>query len=135
MFNLIPFEGTDSIKLGMTSNEITNILNKKPKQIEDGEDYGFVTVDYDEEGKSIAFEFKDLDDSCQVYFNNIPLLGQPYSKIRGLFQTWDENLRYDSGFISFKYMIAACFDEELVTGVLIANQNYYDEFDYDDLSF
>lgn len=132
IFNLIPFEGTDSIKFGMTSNELTNLIKINPEPGENMDNFQFMTADYDKEGKSIAFEFRDLG-SCQVYFNNIPLLGESYFKIRELFRKWDKDLRYDEGFISFKYMIGVTVGEEdLITGVLIGIKSYYDDFDLED---
>lgn len=132
IFNLIPFEGTDSIKFGMTSKELTNIIKINPKPWETIDDFEFMTADYDKEGKSIAFQFVDPD-NCQVYFNNISLLGEPYRKIRELFRKWDKDLRYDEGFISFKYMIAVTVgEEELISGVFIGINNYYRDFDLDD---
>ncbi|WP_165000470.1 hypothetical protein, partial [Anaerophilus nitritogenes] len=62
-FNLIPFEGTDFLKLGLTHEENEKALFMLAERFtkafgsNDVDDFGFCHIFYDENGKSEAIEF------------------------------------------------------------------------------
>lgn len=135
-FTLIPFEGTDRIKLGMTSSEIQSMLQSSPEHqsksewaLYDKDYFGFVSVEYNDDQKSISFEFSS---PAKVFFQDIQLIGENYHDIENLFKTLDENLIIEegAGFTSVKYQIGV-YAPNTLTGhfietVLVAQKSYYD---------
>lgn len=77
MFKIKIFEGTDTIKIGMTSQEISGIVGEMPEKTPKGEgerladmyDFGFIY--YDKSGKCEAIEFFD---TAQVEWNGGDLM-------------------------------------------------------------
>lgn len=133
-FIVIPFEGTDKIKIGMTSNEIQSILLKQPRKFKktiydkfESDDFGFCQVFYEESGKSEAFEFSK---PAQVFLNSVPLINQNYINIEKYFKSIDNSLNFDggAGFVSLENDIgiyAPDAPDGVVETVLIAKKGYY----------
>ncbi|HHZ02211.1 MAG TPA: hypothetical protein GX396_04645 [Tissierellia bacterium] len=134
-FTLLPFEGTDSIKLGMTSSEIKSILEDSPEHVNksswnnDMDQFDFVQVEYNADNKSISFEFYS---PANVFFNNFQIIEADYFEVKMLFETLDENLIYEEevGFISTKYQMGIYAPGEssnrIVEAVLVGEESYYD---------
>lgn len=134
-FTLLPFEGTDSIKLGMTSSEIKTILGDLSKHVDktswnnDMDQFDFVQVEYNANNRSLSFEFYS---PATVFFNNIQLIGADYFEVKMLFETLDENLIYEEevGFISTNYQMGIYAPGEssnrIVEAVLVGEESYYD---------
>lgn len=128
-FVIIPFEGTDKLKLGMTSEENKKILLKDAEKFEKGtevDDFGFCHVFYDEEGKSEAIE---IFEPSQVIFNNTELIGKNYAYVKELFEKLDSNLCFEEGcgFTSPKYEVGIYAPYGNVEAVLVGKKGYYEE--------
>jgi hypothetical protein len=122
------FEGTDSIKFGMTHEEIQAILGKEPQLFRKGEfalymteDYANICHVYYEEQYSVAFEFFI---PSQVFYNNIQLLDCELKELKNIFSNL-ENYECDSDRLS-----AFCGDfsvwgrSDRVESVYISRQGY-----------
>ena len=88
-FNIILFEGTDSVKFGMTHEEIQAILGVQPELFKKNEFDLHMTenyrnichVFYDTSG-CVAFEFYA---PSQVFFNGVQLMGEQRIAVEPLF--------------------------------------------------
>lgn len=140
-FDLLVFKGTDSIKFGMTSQEVQSILKITPtlfKKSEvdlfDTEDYkNTCHVTYEDDGsgilKSVAFEFFK---NSEVYFNNVQLLGKQREEIEELFKNIFKDCTIDCGGISSPenelFLYAPVLPhEKIIQSVYIARKGYYEE--------
>lgn len=133
-FNLHLFEGTDTIKFGMSSEEIQSILKTKPglfKKSEfdlyETEDYSEICHVYYEAGKNgtlicAAFE---LFKPSQVFLDSIQLIGNRKEKILDLFNSKFEDCVSDtSGSSSKKYDIAFYSPKKTIESVFISRKGY-----------
>lgn len=105
-FNLKIFEGTDTIKFGMTSIEIQSILNITPTlfkksevDLNDTEDYKnicHISYEVDNNGilKCSAFEFFR---QSEVFLNDVQLLGKQREEIEQLFKNTFCDYEVDNG--------------------------------------
>lgn len=93
-FNLELFEGTDSIRFGMTSEEIQSILKIKPTLFKESEAALYESEDYhhiyqvhyelSEDGKIVSAAFHFFNPS--VFLDNEQLIGEEREKIENLFK-------------------------------------------------
>ncbi|MCX7749465.1 MAG: hypothetical protein N2645_21615 [Clostridia bacterium] len=136
-FNLILFEGTDSIKFGMTSEEIQAILKIKPKKFKksdvdlcETEDYLNICHVYYEVGKNgmlicAGFEFYK---PSQVFLNNVQLIGTQRKDIEDLFNTeFSDYVNDVSGVTSKQNDISFYAPKKTITSVYIARKGYFNE--------
>lgn len=136
-FNLILFEGTDSIKFGMTSEEIQSILKLKPTlfkktvvDIYDTEGYQNICNIYYELGENdilICAEIEFLKPS-EVYLDEIQLMGEPKQKVEDLFKCKFEDYsefdnRSNENEIGF-YAPALPCKKSIIESVAIARKGY-----------
>lgn len=126
--NVIPFEGTDILKLGLTPEQNRLILKTVPSTFTkypdepDVENYGFCHIYYDTDGRSVAIEFIE---PAEVFFCGINLLGERAKKIKRKFKKWDSDIIVDcDGFVSLKYSIGITICEGVVDGVMVAQKDY-----------
>ncbi len=140
-FNLKIFEGTDSVKFGMTSQEIQSILKITPAlfkksevDLYDTEDYQRTChVTYEDDGSGIlrcaAFEFFK---NSEVYLNNIQLLGKQREEIEELFKNTFDDCEIDIGGIrscsSELFLYAPILPhEKIIQSVFISRKGYYEK--------
>ena len=110
IYNIIPFEGSEQIKLGMTTDEIKAIKGVDPERfnkacIEEPVDlYDDLLVYYD--GSKTCYQI-DFTLPAQVYLNGFLITGKPMQDVLKHFSTLDDDLRFDiiNGFVSLKYEI------------------------------
>ncbi len=139
-FNLLLFEGTDSIKFGMTSEEIQSILKTKPTlfrksavDLYETEEYKNICHVYYEMGKNgllICSEIEFFKPS-QVFFDNTQLIGERREKIEALFKSKfndytvddDRSNNFDIGF----YAPILPRKNSIVESVAIARKGYSKE--------
>jgi len=88
-FNIVLFEGTDSIKFRMTHGEVKAVLGQEPQLFKKGEFALYMTEDYRdvchvyyEDSVCAAFEFYT---PSQVFYGGTQLLGQERGSLEGLF--------------------------------------------------
>ncbi|APM38927.1 hypothetical protein [Clostridium kluyveri] len=136
-FSIEPYVGVGKILLGMTSQQIENILRIKPRKFKKFEDDEFETdafdmcyVYYKDPGVCEAIEFFK---PAIVTLNGTNLIGESYKDVKNLFLMLDEETEYeDTGLTSYKYGVGiyAPFAEddplEPVEGVIIFENGYYD---------
>lgn len=127
-FDIIPFKGTDALKLGQTSRENQTTLKRVPTVFSkysnepDVEDYEICHIYYDTKGRSVAIEYFE---PAEVFFRGISLLGEKPRKIKRKFKEWDPDIIEDcDGFVSLKYSIGITFCEGSVAGVMVAQKDY-----------
>ncbi|MDP4180537.1 MAG: hypothetical protein Q8942_05530 [Bacillota bacterium] len=136
-FKIILFEGTDSIKFGMTSEEIQLILLKKPKIFKkifyipyDTENYDICHVYYEpnEEGKLVcgAIEFMP---EAEVYINDIKLLGMgnktAFKIFKDIFPDSEQNV---DTYRSAKSCISLFSFKHKVSTIYITRKGYEENF-------
>jgi hypothetical protein len=101
-FNLILFEGTDSIKFGMTSKEVQSIMKIKPEFSKSRIDFdierypGICEILY-EPNKDDIFVCAEIEfyKPTEVFFEGIELMGRPTQEIVDLFKRRFEDYAYD----------------------------------------
>ncbi len=133
-FNLILHEGTDSIKFGMTSEEIKSILDIQPElfkktvvDIYDTEDYYRTCHVYYEMSKNntlvcCAIEFLKYVD---VYLDGVKLMKSLKENIMQLFKDRFEDFEDDGcGGHSLKYGISFFAPKKSVESVYISREGY-----------
>lgn len=93
-FVIKPYLGVGPILLGMTSQQIEQVLSLKPEKFKKYEDdefetdvYDFCNVYYKSPGICEAIEFFS---PAQVRLNGVNLLGKPFNAIKKLFMEIDE---------------------------------------------
>ncbi|HEY9063329.1 MAG TPA: hypothetical protein VIO64_22950 [Pseudobacteroides sp.] len=128
-FKIILFEGTDSIKFGMTSKEIQSILKVTPTlfkkttmDLYETEDYSNIChVYYEKGGKCAAFEFMK---PSKVFLDNIQLIGEQAEKIEAIFEQFEDLQGDTMCFRSPKNDIGIYAPEGVVESVFIARKGY-----------
>ena len=91
---LNPYEGIGNIKIGMTKDEISTILNIIPETFEKSEgefvdDFKLMHVYYNNQHKSIAFE---IFPEIEVKFNKINLTKGKIENLKEVFQEYDRDI-------------------------------------------
>lgn len=136
-FSIEPYVGVGKILLGMTSQQIEDILSAKPRKFKKFSDDEFETdafdmcyIYYKSTGICEAIEFFK---PAIVTFSGIDLLGKSYVDVKNLFLSLDEDIECeDSGLTSYKYGIGIyapfATEEPLepAEGVIIFENGYYD---------
>lgn len=130
-FTIIPFEGTDILKLGLTREENKKILLASPERFSkafdevDADDFGFCHIFYDKNDKSEAIEFFE---PTEIIFNNLSLIKKRYHEVVVAFEKLDEYLDFEEGvgFVSKKYDIGIFAPYGIVEAVLVGKKDYYD---------
>lgn len=137
-FNIVLFEGTDSIKFGMTSKEIQQVLGKVPKLFRKSEFDRDMTEDYPDvchvyyDGDScVAFEFYE---PSRVFFNGESILGKTQEDAKNLFSRLS-GYSDDSGagFSAYDGDFSCCLETvgdneyETVAAVWISRKGYFAE--------
>ncbi len=138
-YEILPYEGTTTLKLGMSSREIQEVigceLKRKFKKFEDDkydtERYEDFFVYYKDPGACEAFEFFH---PAKVFFMQKDLLDIPFEEAKALFVALDNDIKYNGvGLISLKCGIAiyapdaAENPEKKSEGVLVFEKGYYGE--------
>ena len=111
-FEIEPFKGTNSLKLGLTSEEYQLIIWLKPNKFyrtyackNYTDDYGFCHIEYDDNGKSKSISFFN---PTEVSFNGFLLLGgfRNSKEVKEYMLSIDPNCDNDeSNIFSSKYNI------------------------------
>ena len=136
-FNLIIHEGTDTIKFGMTIEEIQSILKIKPKlfrdkfSLYDYESYeGICCVYYEKiENKLVAASFEIIKPS-KVYLNGVQVIGLKENKAIELFNEQFDDFVFDSPYgTSDKYDVLIGFHNSKLHTVNIARKGHMIEED------
>lgn len=136
-FSIEPYTGSGEILLGMTSQQIEEILSAKPRKFKKFRDDEFETdafdmfyVYYKSPGICEAIEFFK---PAVVTFSGVNLMQKSYDELKRLFLSLDEDTECDdSGLTSYKYGIGIyaplAEDEPLepAEGVIIFEKGYYD---------
>jgi hypothetical protein len=136
-FSIESYIGVGKILLGMTSQQIEDILSEKPRKFKKFRDDEFETdafdmcyVYYKSPGICEAIEFFK---PVIVTFSGINLMEKSYADVKNLFLSMDEDTECeDSGLTSYKYGIGIyapfATDEpsEPAEGVIIFEKGYYD---------
>lgn len=133
IFKLIPLEGTDIIKLGMSSLELQSKtgmncfrLKKTKWRMFETEQFDCFQTEYDENNICISLQFFD---PARVYLGEYQLIGRDYLEVEQLFKSIDSELIYEDGcgFVSRKLQIGIFADGEplKVEAVLVAKKDYY----------
>lgn len=135
-FNLILFEGTDSIKFGMTREEIQSILKVEPSL--DKSILGIYDIDYypkickvfyelNKEGTLVCGEIEFFKPT-KVFLDGIPLMGKPIKEVEGLFKSRFEDTTNEiiTGLMSEKYEIGVGISDSTkkVDSVSLSRQGY-----------
>jgi len=133
-------EGTDTIKFGMTNEEIHNILGIEPPLQNNGvyikEYYPrickvFYTKDDNDKLRCSEIEFYN---PVELYLDDIPIMGRPEKEIAQLFKDKFEDYSFDgmSGHRSNKYQIGFGVSDRkphVVDAVVISREGYREEMD------
>lgn len=99
MFEIIFYEGTNKIKFGMDSNEISETLNTKPLISRKGgvknpiDEYDFCFIYYNDYQKCEGIEFFPPTD---IRLDNVSIIGNSTSTVRLLLERWDTNLKVET---------------------------------------
>ena len=130
MFKIKIFEGTDTIKIGMTSQEISGIVGEMPEKTPKGEgerladmyDFGFIC--YDKSGKCEAIEFFD---TAQVEWNGGDLMKKSTKEVMAMLKELDSDLDIEDEdiFSSLKYSIGIYGEEGKVKSVYVGRERIY----------
>lgn len=110
MFKIKFLEGTDTIKIGMTSQEIQTIVGEIPEQVTKGgvknpvDMYSFCFIYYDNDGKCEGIEFFS---NAEVELNGISVFQKSTKEVMEILKALDPNLDIedDDIFSSIKYSI------------------------------
>ena len=91
---LNPYEGVGNIKIGMTKDDISNVLNITPKTFMKSEDefvddFKMMHVYYNDQHKSIAFE---IFPEIEVKFKGINLTKNKIEIVKKAFEKYDNNI-------------------------------------------
>ena len=94
---LNPYEGVGNIKIGMTKDDISNVLNITPKTFMKSEDefvddFKMMYVYYNDQHKSIAFE---IFPEIEVKFKGINLTKNKIEIVKKAFEKYDNNIEVD----------------------------------------
>jgi len=129
IFNIIPFEGTDKIKLNTKNDEIIQMFpqnhkRKFKRRKTEVDDFSFFHVHYDDAGLSKAIEFFE---PSEVFFNDCQLINESYDKVENIFKELDSNLDFEEGvgFTSLKYQIGVYAPYGKVESILVGRDGYY----------
>ena len=130
-FTIIPFQGTDKLKLNLTSKETRDIFPDKFRRrfkkanIVPTDSFRGFHVYYDEDDRSEAIEFWEPE----IFLNGIQLMGADYNIVKDMFEKLDDNLDYEEGygFDSIKYQIGINAPYGKVESVLVGRKGYYEE--------
>lgn len=136
-FEIKTYMGVGNILLGMTSEQIQNIMGIIPtkfKKIQTSkmytDAYEWFHVYYNDKGKCEAIEI--FEPSIPV-FNGQYLINRPFIEVKNYFDTIDDSIETnDAGFTSLKYGIgiyapyAEDEPDEPIEGVIIFEHGYYD---------
>jgi rubrerythrin len=133
-FILSIFEGTDSIKFGMTSEEIQSLVGIKPTLFKKSHLDSYDTEDY--QGMfHVYYEMKDNQIVCcaieffkpsKVFLDGVQLLGKPKVEAEGLFKEKFEDYSSDNT-VSEEYCIGLYSPRPRVEAIFIARKGYYKE--------
>ena len=125
---IIPLIGTEHLKIGSTQDSVKNDFSELySRSVKRGnseiDDYGWFHAHF-ENDILCAVEFFD---PCEIYFENIQLIGLEYEVCKKLFLQNDENLRIEDnvGFSSAKLQIGVYAPYGTVESILIAKSGYY----------
>ncbi|SDI46010.1 protein of unknown function [Desulfosporosinus hippei DSM 8344] len=135
-FNLKIFEGTDSIKFGMTSEEIQSILKIKSTffkesevalyQIENYNDICQVHYEASEDGQIVSAAFRFSAPS--VFLDNIQLIGEEAGKVEDLFKLKFKDYEIsDHCFVSHKSEIFITLNFGKILTVYITRKGYVEK--------
>ena len=136
-FLIVPYIGAGKILLGMTSDQISEVLSAKSEKFKKYEDDEFDTdafkwchIYYKSPGVCEAIEFFE---PAKVLFMEHSLIGKPFKDVKKLFLKYDKELELDeTGLTSYKYGVSiyAPFAKERpsdpIEGVLVFEKGYYD---------
>jgi hypothetical protein len=136
-FLIKPYVGAGKILLGMTSEQIQEVLQIKPDKFKKFEDDEFDTDDfkcchvyYKNPGICEAIEFFG---DANMIINNKTILGKKYAEIKDMFEKIDDSLEFDAtGLTSFKYGVgvyapfAKDEPDEPAESVIVFEKGYYD---------
>lgn len=130
-FNIVLFEGTDSIKFGMTHEEIKTILGKEPLLFKKDEFDLYMTEDYNDichvyydSLHSMAFEFFE---PSQVFYGIIQLLGQKRKDIEDLFSGLEDYEKKSDSLNAFGGDFSVWGQDERIESVYISRKGYSEE--------
>ncbi len=135
-FIINPYVGAGKILLGMSSQEIQDILSFKPERFKKSEDddcdtdaFEWCHVYYKKPGVCEAIEFFE---PAKVIFMGQNLIGRPFIDLKKLFGELDESIELDeSGLTSYKYGIgiyapsAKNKPSDPVEGAIVFEKGYY----------
>jgi hypothetical protein len=127
---LNPYEGVGNIKIGMTKDDISNVLNITPKTFMKSEDefvddFKMMHVYYNDQHKSIAFE---IFPEIEVKFKGINLTKNKIEIVKKAFEKYDNNIEVDEyGFTSYKYGFNIYGDSEEVESLFVFENGYYNK--------
>ena len=132
-FNIVLFEGTDSIKFGMTHEEVRAILGIEPdihkiSEFETNikEFYKDICFVYYEGDICAAFEFFT---PSQVFYNNIQLIGQERKSFEGLFSKLEGYKWKTDSLNAFDGDFSIWGRFEDVESVYVSHRGHYVEWD------
>ncbi len=135
-FNLKIFEGTDTIRFGMTREEIQSILKIEPSLLKSV--LGIYDIDYypkickvfyelNKEGTLVCGEIEFFKPT-KVFLDGIPLMGKPISEVEVLFKSRFEDTTNDiiSGLMSEKYEIGVGISDSTkkVDSIALSRKGY-----------
>lgn len=127
---LKPYDGIGNIKIGMTREEISNVLNILPETFmkSEGEfvdDFKLMHVYYENQNKSIAFEiFPEMN----IRFKDINLTNNKIENLKEFFKKYDDKIEIDEyGFTTYKYGFNIYGDSDDVESVFVFKEGYYNK--------
>lgn len=126
---IIPFEGTNQIKLGTDRTVARKMLSElysrsfRRGQVE-FDDFNWFHLSYDSDNKIDAIEFFD---PSEVYFQGTNLINLDKNECRNILMEVDPDLELESdvGMTSKKFQLGVYAPYELVESVLVGVKNYY----------
>lgn len=130
MFKIELLKGTDKIKFGMKSEEISNILGKVPQKTCKGEidnivdEYDFGFIYFDDSGECEGIEFFE---PAKVELNGNLILGRKTKIIKKILREMDANLIIEDSdvFYSEKYSIGIYGENGKVVTVYVGKEDCY----------
>ena len=120
---LNPYEGIGNIKIGMTKDDISNILNIIPETFmkSEGEfvdDFKLMNVYYNNQYESIAF---DVFSEIEVKFKEANLTKNTIENLKKVFEKYDDNIEID------EYGFNIYGDSEEVESLFVFEKVYYNK--------
>lgn len=130
MFKIKFLEGTDTIKIGMTSQEIQKLVEEIPEKTTKGgvknpvDIYSFCFIYFDDDGKCEGIEFFS---NAEVQLNGILVFQKSAKEVMEILENLDPNLYIEDEdtFSSIKYSIGIYGVEGKVESIYVGREGCY----------